>query len=371
MPEFEDLIERLEKEKLEKIMDVIPTDPVAFKQEKKENLISYRTIFSDLINDLNTLLFKYYHNDKRIQKDVLTMINLANHGINAIDWIYEKADSNNKDDDIETLTKDFSSKTYSFDFTDENNYERTVRMSPSRYEAWIQICKTPEAAVRKYCRYHDLCDKVFRKERLSPQEIKEMNTLSRLNDLADEFERSHRYMLEKGKFSQQDVDYIFSLEKKERDENITTDMFQDNPVENDRTMSYMSNPSASASGTYEILMMKTIFGDMKQRYSSQFSGKKIKLNKFLEWVSKDSVNYIPQKKEETKTILRGIKRSEDDPSSDQVKDRFIELLTKWLFQTYHDLLSRNVYKNTVLTLTGKDSPLMKQVDDLIDEVMDE
>ena len=371
MPEFEDLMDRLDRENLEKTLDVIPADELSFRQAKKENLISCRTTFSDLINDLNTLLFKYYQNDKRIQKDVLTMINLANHGINNIDQVYEKADSDNNGDDIETLTKDFSGKKYLFNYSDENGENRSVGMPPSCYEAWIQIFKTPEAAVRKYDRYQDLNFR-YNREILTKEEIKELNTLNRINDLAEDFERSHRYMLDKGKFSQQDVDYVFSLEKKERDENIETNMFQENPEKNDRTMSYMTNPSGSASGTYEVLMMKTIFGDMKQNYSNQFSRKKkIKLNKVLEWASKDSANYIPRKKEETKTILRGIKRSDEDFSDDDVKDRFTELLTKFLFQIYHSSVSRNVYKNIVLTLTGKDSPLMKQVDELIRELDDE
>ena len=154
------------------------------------------------------------------------MINLANHGIKAIDEIYESAASNNRDDDIETLTNDFSRKTYSFDFSNENGEDRTVRMTPSRYEAWIQICKTPEAALRKYSRYQDLSDRYNGHVKLTKEEMKELNTLNRLNDLAKDFERSHRYMLEKGKFSQQDVDYVFSLEKKERNENVATDMFQ-------------------------------------------------------------------------------------------------------------------------------------------------
>ena len=39
--------------------------------------------------------------------------------------------------------------------------------------------------------------------------------------LADQFDNAHRYMLEKDAYSQQDVDYAFSLSKKQQESNVT------------------------------------------------------------------------------------------------------------------------------------------------------
>ncbi len=331
-----------------------------------------------MINNVNTLLFKYYHNDKRIQKEALYIINMANYGINAIDDAYESAGTREEDSNLGSLTGDFSGADYTFNYTDTKGGNRTIDMTPSRYEAWIQVCKTPEEALRNYGKLMDLGMKEQNGQDLDAPEQKEYDMLKRLFGLALQFENSHKYMLSKGKFSQQDVDYAFALEKKERDGNIQSDMIEKSQFQTDRTLKNMKSPSASASGTYQMLMMKTIFGGMKEKFTKKFPDinfVNFDMKEMLSWVAKDSVTYIPQKKDETKTILLEIKHTTKAPDADKLKNRFRELMAKWLFQLYHQDLyeygETEAYLGILETMTDEKSPLMRQIDALAKEVMDE
>ena len=359
-------------------MEDIPFDAEELKQTKPDDLIRYRSIFTDVINNVNTLLFKYYHNDKRIQKEALYIINMANYGINAIDEAYEEAGARDEDSDIGSLTGDFIGSEYAFNYTDAKGGNRTIDMTPSRYEAWIQVCKTPEEALRNYGRLMDLGMKEQNGQNLNGPEQKEYDMLKRLFGLALQFENSHKYMLSKGKFSQQDVDYAFALEQKERDGNIQSNMIEKSQFQTDRTLKNMINPSASASGTYQMLIMKTIFGGMKEKFTKKFPDIKyvnFDQKEMLNWVAEDSVTYIPRKKDETKTILLGIKHTTKDPNADKLKNRFGELMAKWLFQLYHQDLyeygQTEAYLGILKTMTDEKSPLMRQIDTLAEEVMDE
>ena len=95
----------------------------------------------------------------------------------------------------------------------------------------------------------------------------------------------------------------------------------------------------------------------------------------LNWVAEDSVTYIPRKKDETKTILLGIKHTTKDPNAKKKKNRFGELLAKWLFQLYHqdlyELGQPEAYLGILKMMTDEKSPLMRQIDTLAEEVMDE
>ena len=94
-PELKDIMTDLDGNKiLTDLLTLFPQqDEKLFAQKTSQSdLRKGRAMMTDLIKKLNTLLFKYYRNDKRVQKNVLKIVNVLNHGINAIDEAYVKTD---------------------------------------------------------------------------------------------------------------------------------------------------------------------------------------------------------------------------------------------------------------------------------------
>ena len=175
-------------------------DEKLFEQRTKQSdLVKGRTIMTDLIKKLNTLLFRYYKNDKRVQKEVLDVINVLNHGIQAIDEAYEKTDANDLTEskgELANLLNNFGRKDYYLSVNEEE-----VEMSNSEYEAWLQVYGEPRKAITNYQKYHTLKNKIQSKQ-ASEEEKKEFEKLDRINNLATNFNKSHRYMISKEKYNQ-------------------------------------------------------------------------------------------------------------------------------------------------------------------------
>ena len=152
--------------------------------------------------------------------------------------------------------------------------------TPTHYESYIQIYKTPEKAVAAYARYKKLKekkrqsgdwvgDKVFElghkiqsklgledPEKFTLAESKEYNKLRRLENLALQFDLSHRYMTEKDQYSQQDIDYAFRLHDKEIKGLDMRDQNTSNTV----------NQYKTAGGIYITMFMDQIFKDLKESF---------------------------------------------------------------------------------------------------------
>lgn len=175
-------------------------------------------------------------------------------------------------------------------------------------------------------------------------------------------------MITKEKYNQQDVDYAFSLGKKERQGGVDSDMFEQDW--NDPTMANMKNPSASASGTYKMLIMKAVFGGMKDRFENEFKDSK-DAKSMGEWLITDTVNCIKGHQEEMKSIIRGLKRTTEEPDQAKLRAGFSELLTIWLFQLFRGGRDPNQYRMFVKILTGIRSDVMKETDKIITKVMEE
>ena len=216
MPEeIDKLMKELDVDYEKKMAELIPNykDDTKVKKSKQSDLVNARTFLTDRIKILNTLLFKYYKNDKNIQKIVLGFIDNLNNAITLIDNIYQSTgnkDLDAEDKDLGNLKRSFTERGYEFDINGTK-----LRLSPSGYEAWIQIYKDPKIALEKAAKYQELLEKKEDDSFENDEELKEFLTLSRINELAGDFEKSHNYIMEKEKFNQQDVDYAFSLEKKE------------------------------------------------------------------------------------------------------------------------------------------------------------
>ena len=263
------------------------------------------------------------------------------------------------------LQNNFGKKGYNFSFNGN-----TLELTASEYEAWLQIYQTPQKALENFSRYLILKEK-YDSDEINDAEEKEYEKLDRINDLASDFDRSHRYMLTKEKYNQQDVDYAFSLAKKERAGEVVSDMFEQEW--NDPTMAKMKNPSASASGTYQMLIMKGVFGGMKDRFTSEFGDKSDKndVKTMLDWLSADAADCVKNHKEEMKTIIRGMKHTTDKPDSAKLRVGFVDLLTKWIFHLFHGDRDVNQYKMMVKTLTSYNGAAMKEAYRIITDVMKE
>ena len=370
-PELKGLMEDLDANKI--FIDLVTLfpqqDEKLFAQKTPQSdLMKGRAMMTDLIKKLNTLLFRYYRNDKRVQNKVLPIINVLNHGIAAIDKAYsetEVKDRTGGTGELKDLQNDFGSK--KFNISCNGN---TVEMTASEYEAWLQVCQTPQKALEQFSRYRIL-DKKYQDDTLDDAEVKEYAKLDRINNLVRDFDRSHRYMMTKEKYSQQDVDYAFSLAKKEQQGEVISDMF--GQEWNDPTMSKMKNPSASASGTYQMLIMKGVFGGMRDRFTSEFGDKSDKTDEktMLDRLSADAVDCVRNHKEEMKTIIRGMKHATDKPDKAILRVGFVDLLTKWIFQLFHGDKDVNRYKMIVRTLTSYNNAVMKEVYKVITDVMQE
>ncbi|MBQ6505524.1 MAG: hypothetical protein IJI57_16585 [Flexilinea sp.] len=355
-----------------KLVTLLPQqDEINFKlQSKQSNLKKARILMTDTIKNLNILLFRYYRNDKRIQEKVLPIINTLNHGINAVDFAYAKTENKDltdvRDSDLGNIVGNFSKEKFSFHI-DQN---KSVEMTPSEYEAWLQIFKTQQEALKQFARFNELEDKDEDKNaRLTDAESKDLQRLRRINMLSKDFERSHRYMLEKDQFSQQDIDYAFSLGYKEQLGGIQSDMLEKGD-ENDPTMSLMSNPNASASGIYKMLIMKTVFGGMKDRFKQQFPDGN-NTDEMSAWLANDTLNCIRNHKKETTMILRGLKNFLSDKDKQTMLQGFSKLLTKWMFQLFHGDQKLLTYSQMVKAVTDPKGIVMQEIDTLATSVLQE
>ena len=355
-----------------KLVTLLPQqDEIAFKQQSKQsNLKKARILMTDTIKNLNILLFRYYRNDKRIQEKVLPIINTLNHGINAVDFAYTKTQNKDltdiRDSDLGNIVDNYSKETFSFNI----GQNKSVEMTASEYEAWLQIFKTQKEALKQFARLNELENKEKAKNsRLTDAESRELQKLRRINMLSTDFQRAHRYMLEKDKFSQQDIDYAFSLGKKEQVGGVQSDMLEKGD-ENDPTMAFMSNPNASASGIYKMMIMKTVFGGMKDRFKQQFKDSD-DTDEMSAWLAGDAVDCIRNHKKETTMILRGLKRFLGKNDKPAMLEGFSRLLTKWMFQLFHADQKLFTYSQMVKAVTDPKGAVMKEIDTLVTSVLQE
>lgn len=368
------LIEELTGEslvgKMSKILPGIEDKNKYANESKQSDLVKARTLLSEMVKKLNTLLFKYYQNDKRINEKVLPIINVLNSSIASIDMIYQKTqakDLEEEDRDLGDLKNSFSGQKYTF----QHNGQQ-IRMSPSEYEAWIQVFKTPDRAMENAINYSNLMEEDQQAKasgrKLPENKQRDLNALKRYHKLVLDFERSHKYMMEKSDFNQQDVDYAFSLEKKERGENVTSDMFEQQ-AEDDKSIEKMKNPNTSASGIYQMMIMKGVFGGMKERFDKKFpDNENYDAADAAAWLSGDAVDCIRKNDFEMKSIIRGMKHSMKKPHMKDLRDSFSQLLTRWIFQLFRNANNKKVDNSVVAAVTDPKSAVMKETVKIIKEV---
>ena len=243
-----------------------------------------RAELSDNIGKVNILLNNYFKNDQRLHQPLMDLISLLNHGINYVDDLYQKSARGGMDEkgDFKNIRDEMARNAYTI-----RAGGKEATFTPTHYESYIQIYKDPKIAVAKYARLKDLREKkkaagawtgsklsrinhkiqskfgLEDENLLTMAELKELNTLERLDSLAFDFDNSHNYMLEKDSYSQQDIDYAFRMHDKETNGIQTSDEVRSH---RDDVNKDIRDKYKSASGIYITIFMEKFFKDMKDQW---------------------------------------------------------------------------------------------------------
>ena len=280
----------------------------------RAELREMRSGLSESIGNLNTLLYQYYKNNKRIHYQIINLTHFMNDAIIGLDDAYDTV-SDQEDlggGDLGTLRQELTRYSYKISSGGKEAY-----MTPSLYEAYLQIYKTPREAIKNHARYVELKDKQAEGGKLSAEETKEFAKLNRIRTLAGDFDRSHRYMLEKEIYSQQDIDYAFDLETKER---------------NDAQGSQIFEEKLYASDIYKSLFFEKVFGGLKQRFTQVAQERVPKSGSELSgWLNEDMTKCVKSKHDEMLKITRGLVKGTKYPTENTLfSDLWVLIQSHWL-----------------------------------------
>ena len=308
-------------------------------------------------------LYRIFKNDARLHMPVVQAISLLNYGTRMIDEYYQNIrrgkDNPGELGDIRgDMRKDVFKVTAG---------GKTAVFSPTEYEAFIQVYKTPEAAVKKMARLKELSDKENSDEDLTKAEQKELDKFSLIAKTVNSFISAHDYMLEKDEFNQQDVDYAFRLQKKET-EGARSDAF---------------NAGQTSSSIYQALIYEEVFGGMKERFFSQEQFQNVTamtpevMDSLKRWFDNDMSECAERKDVEMTQIMHGIMKSMKNPNKDAMRDVFKDSVIKsWLQKIFNPKKKENglediyfVIPFTVADILGNTGSRFRRIVDMhIDRV---
>nr|MCR5161275.1 hypothetical protein [Lachnospiraceae bacterium] len=241
--------------------------------------------------DISRGFSQTFQGDTRLESKVMNMLSIISIAFQQINGFYQakyrKTERQSADlGDIRTEMK----RLFKLKSGDDS-----IDISPTRYEAYLAIYKSPAAVIEAYARLKEL-KKAQQDETITDDEQKELDRLVDIDGTADEFVTSHDYLLQKDNYTQQDLDYIFKLKAREKrgleGKNLNT-----------------FNKGDSAAGIYQALVMDKIFGGIKAAYLRDYDKQQLNVPKSLEvWLS----NYIVEKSwnhaKELEMVIRAIRR---------------------------------------------------------------
>ncbi len=182
---------------------------------KPEDVKATYAEISDGMAKISKMYQKFLGSDSRINKDVMHLLSSLQYTLETLDDLYRKQTKASDTGEIGTRREEMLLYTKKIKVGDIE-----VEMTPSHYESYLYIYNTPLAAVNAYKRYKELTairngnDKNL-KSIFSNKKLAEWKQLAQNEKLANQMDQSHRHMLNKNSFSQQDIDYVFNLRKKE------------------------------------------------------------------------------------------------------------------------------------------------------------
>ena len=199
--------------------------------------------------EISKLHSKVMRADPDLDKKTANLLSLIELGRRYINRLYaEKGSDSDRMTDLKGYRDSFSNETIRV-WSDDN---KVVLITPSHYESYLQIYGASKEAIKKYGRFRELQEKANK----TSAEKEEYNALRLIDDTADEYDKAHQYMLEREDYSQQDLDYIFSLRKREF------------AVAKTARQKIIVEAGNTASGIYRSLVTEKILGGMKEHYLS-------------------------------------------------------------------------------------------------------
>lgn len=275
-----------------------PLYDVKDKNNDPNKLRDARSTLDKEINDLNAVL-NIFHNDERLHLPVLHLISLLEWGIHVVDKAYDNVNFGKDVGGDLGYLRDKMDNPFDISYEKRNpdpksnkkKIRNNTNITPSHYEAYLQIYKDPEKAIDTYARFCDLARK-GKKNRTKPEE-EEYEKLRRIERLAWQFDNSHNYMLEKNSYNQQDVDYAFSLDKLEKKGEVFGPMLL-----------------YSASGIYKSLIFEKIFGEFTQRFENNFTMEDVHNEKMIQdWLDNDMTTCVDRRPDEIESVIKGLKKT--------------------------------------------------------------
>jgi len=291
----------------------------------------------------------FFKMDERLYIPFANLLSLYELANAYLDGEYQKASKAPlAQGDLGNIRQEMTEKVYTV-----SSGTAEAAFTPTHYESYIQIYKDAKTAINAYARYLEL--KKRREEAkdydednednedaahgLSEAEEKEYRKLSRMEELAVDFDASHNYLLEKDAFTQQDIDYVFSMRRqeqhgirKERNEMLTDRM--------------------DSASIYQAIFLEKIFGGMKQAWDSNESGGGMpdkdfnalvkdpgpkNFKKLAKWMDGYMSGRTEQKPKGMKMIIRGIYRS----ASGHTKDTLQEYMYRMISYSYFDRMLKD------------------------------
>lgn len=312
------------------------------------------------ITKLNILLNKYFKNDKRLHEPIMNMISLLNYALIHLDSVYEQSNRGaNSGGDLGSIRGEMTKKVIRIDAGG-----KVCPFTPTHYESYLQIYKTPEKAVASYSRYLELKQKQQTGEELSSAEQKEFEKLDRIETVAGDYDNAHNYMLEKEGFSMQDIQYAFKLQNKEQ--------------ENARSSAFYSGQTSS--GIYQSLIFEQVFGGMKERFNTNADFQDMQginsenIGKMKEWLDKDLNQCAAKKFKELIMIIDGMQLAMKDPAEDEIAEQFYQtMMIVWIERVFPNKSIDKNLQTAYLTIPSafnaimndKNSAFRKTIDKII------
>ena len=298
--------------------------------EGKEEVLQYEKLLkpeavkeahkciSDEMADISMYYQTVLGSDNRLNKEVMNLLSTMQVARNELDRVYRELQKSSDKEGIAGLRTKMFSKYYT---VKAGNIE--VPMTPAHYESYLQIYKTPEAAVKAYARLLDLNEQgKVRGKKMSKKEKNELDLLSQKEELAKQLDQSHRHLLNKEGFTQGDVDYVFQLKVREN-------------IGKTRATGSMYTEHASASATYIALLFDRVFGGIQDEAKRARQSEELPRvmgnggeqdRRCSEWLNDYLLRKTRDKVKLMTGILRGMRNALPKPTADMIRTAFHQLL---------------------------------------------
>ena len=183
--------------------------------------------------------------DARVHREVMDYLSTLQMSIKLVETLNENKhyDASQNKGDLGSLLIDSMTKNMKVSISDWATgaiWERY--MSPSQYEAFLQVYGSPGKVMEALKKKKELDDS-------KETGTSEYHKLSREHSLARDYQHAHRYLLNKKSFTRADMQYTLDLKKKEKDHEDK----------------YSITIDRSMSDTYLAVFFENIFGGVKEK----------------------------------------------------------------------------------------------------------